>query len=373
MGKKFNKTHQSPSNIHWSPDERTIYYLGQPVEMKKIEVMCQKLTEELRELMLSLTFGTELPPIDLSRIVDSMAWSQAFRRQGFSFTEHTQNQDQVAEGYRLLLGRAHRREGQWRLLKRNRATGKVEWVEPQVRAYLTKERRFLRLFMANQHIKGGQPGRGPEVGSIKVSNGIYSARGIYIINSRVYLVTTYDKARKRRGNTEFIVRCLPDDDSQIMAQYLVWIRPFARALDHRESEYLFGDLQGPWAGEQLSQELGRVTRKHLGVYLPGSGWRHVAVGIATRHLMRASKTWEKEYEEAEDRGDEFAEGDDEEELELDTFRHIMVRYVVDFPRRARRMNSIRQEGQVNMSIGRPGMGDGWHRPIMPSMGHFYID
>ncbi len=41
--------------------------------------------------------------------------------------------------------------------------------------------------------------------------------------------------------------------------------------------------------------------------------------------MRASKTWEKEQEDVEDRVEEFAEGDDDEELELDTFRHIMVR------------------------------------------------
>ena len=41
--------------------------------------------------------------------------------------------------------------------------------------------------------------------------------------------------------------------------------------------------------------------------------------------MRASKTWEKEYKDPEDGVDEFAERDDNEELELDTFRHIIVR------------------------------------------------
>jgi hypothetical protein len=52
----------------------------------------------------------------------------------------------------------------------------------------------------------------------------------------------------------------------------------------------------------------------------------VAIGIATRHLSRASKTWEKgDEDDAEDRVDDFAEGDDQEELELDTFRHIMIR------------------------------------------------
>ena len=217
MGKKFNKTHQSPSNIHWSDDEQTIYYLGQPVELGKIETMCSRLIMELQELMMVLTFGSEVPAIDLSRIIDSMAWSQAFRRQNYSFIEHTRNQDQVEGDYRFLLDRARKREGRWKLLKKNQATKKVEWVDSQVKAYLTKERQFLRKLMVCMHITGGQPARGPELGSIKVSNSIYSARNIYVINGRICFLTMYDKARKRRGNTEYIIRCLLDEVRQVVA------------------------------------------------------------------------------------------------------------------------------------------------------------
>lgn len=59
-----------------------------------------------------------------------------------------------------------------------------------------------------------------------------------------------------------------------------------------------------------------------------SGWRHVAIGIATRHLIRTSKTWEKDGDEEDPH--EFAEGGDEEELEMETFQHIMIRYVQGF-------------------------------------------
>jgi hypothetical protein len=144
----------------------------------------------------------------------------------------------------------------------------------------------------------------------------------------------YDKARKRRGNTEYIIRCLPDELGQVLVQYLVYVSPFARALplDRRESEYLFGDKRGPWAGEELCQALSRMTAKHLGVRLTVSAWRHVAIGIATRHLMQASCTWERKgakgFQDREGEGegvDVFAEGDDEEELALDTFRHVMIR------------------------------------------------
>ncbi|KAK6591434.1 hypothetical protein H4I95_12202, partial [Botrytis cinerea] len=168
--------------------------------------------------------------------------------------------------------------GGWRLLQTNPTTKKVEWVDSQVTAYLTKERQFLRKLMWLSR-PGGQPARGPELGSIKSNRDPVFSAGSTICSSI--------------GSSGVGV--------------FVW------------------DLRGPWAGEELSQALGSATRKHLGVYLRASGWRHTAIGIATRYLMRASKTWEKEHEDPEDGGDEFAEGDDDEELELDTFRHIMVR------------------------------------------------
>lgn len=139
----------------------------------------------------------------------------------------------------------------------------------------------------------------------------------------------YDKTRRRRGNTDYIIRCLPDELSQVLVQYLVYVRPFARALplDRRETEYLFGDMRGPWAGQELTEALSRATEKHLGTRLTVSGWRHVAIGIATRHLARVGRTWGSDNEDnadTEDAMDSSAEGDDQEELELDMFRHIMI-------------------------------------------------
>jgi hypothetical protein len=84
--------------------------------------MIQILTTELRELMNNLTFGSEVEPIDLSHIVDSMAWSQAFRRQDYSFISHPQNQDQVQGNYEYLFQRAKRCKGRGKLLKINRDT-----------------------------------------------------------------------------------------------------------------------------------------------------------------------------------------------------------------------------------------------------------
>jgi hypothetical protein len=74
----------------------------------------------------------------------------------------------------------------------------------------------------------------------------------------------------------------------------------------------------------LSHELSRITKKHLGVWLSVFRWRHVTIRIVTRHLIQASKTWEKEYKNAKDGAKEFVEKDNNKELKLDTFCYIIV-------------------------------------------------
>jgi hypothetical protein len=86
-----------------------------------------------------------------------------------------------------------------------------EWIKYRVDVYLTVEKRFLKKGIRGLHVEYSQLAHGPEIGSIKVSNSIYLARNMYVINGRLCILTMYDKARKRRGNTEYIVRFLPDE------------------------------------------------------------------------------------------------------------------------------------------------------------------
>ena len=130
---------------------------------------------------------------------------------------------------------------------------------------------------------------------------------------------------RRRGNTDYILRVLPDNLSPLLAQYIVYIRPFARVLDRRESEYFFVDIHGPWAGEQLSRELANKTAKFLGVRLTVRQWRHVAIGIAVQWLGKESRTWEKEDEGDDQNEMELVDGDDGEAFPAGVVDHIMVR------------------------------------------------
>ena len=98
-----------------------------------------------------------------------------------------------------------------------------EWIKYCVDIYLIVKKKFLRKGIGGIYIKYSQPAYRPEISSIKVSNSIYSVRNIYVINGRLYILTIYEKIRKRQGNMEYIVRFLPDKLSQIFVQYIVHV------------------------------------------------------------------------------------------------------------------------------------------------------
>jgi hypothetical protein len=49
-----------------------IHYLEQGVELGKVQAMCYILIRELPESIRELTFGSNVPSIELSQIVDSI-------------------------------------------------------------------------------------------------------------------------------------------------------------------------------------------------------------------------------------------------------------------------------------------------------------
>ncbi len=69
MGKKFNKLHLSPSNIHWSDDEQTIFYDGKGIALDKFQNMCHLLIQELRAEIKELAFKLNFPSLIWRRLL----------------------------------------------------------------------------------------------------------------------------------------------------------------------------------------------------------------------------------------------------------------------------------------------------------------
>jgi hypothetical protein len=171
MGKKLNQQHESPANIYWAEDEQTIFYQGKGIQLAKVQGMCRGLVQRLVENLQELAFRLSLPRIELDQVIDSMAWSPEFRKSEYSFIQHPQNQG-LNVGYQYLLNRAKGAQGNQQIL--SQVDGQYQWIESAKKAYLNQERQFLQKLLVGLHITGGQPARGPEIGSIKVSFVIYT-------------------------------------------------------------------------------------------------------------------------------------------------------------------------------------------------------
>ncbi len=321
-GQAINRAHQNESNIFWSDDRQTVFYEGKGIIIPKLRVMCHSLTDELEALLYELLFHQSVQPLPLAQLVDSMGYSQLLRQDGYSFIDHAENA-MYKVSWEFLYRRMQQDASEYHLTQPTSHQSSDSWIDKKCHAYLGQERLFLtRLFVA-VHIEGGQPGRSPEIGSAKVRNNVLSARNIYIVNGRVALVTTYDKAQKRRGKTQYVFRCFSDRLSQLIAQYLTYVLPFSRVVGKRSGDFLFADENGPWIKNQLSAALAETTQKYLGVRLTVSSWRQVVIAIGKEHLHTATRVWGQEDDDNKEV--EVTEGDTFAEAEQNLFNHILVR------------------------------------------------
>lgn len=324
FGKKLNKVTPAESNIHWSDDRQTVFYTGKGVAMAYVRSMCQDLTIELEGLLYGLLFRQPVEPLPLPLLVDSMGSAQQFQQRGYSFIDHPDNARwKVDWGFvweRMLLAKKE----EWLAGKESGSgCGQWQWAEQRCKAYLAREKQFLLKLMVAMHFTGGQPGRSPEVGSIKVQNSTTSNRNLFIINGRVAVAMAYDKSQRLREKTQYIFRCFPDRLSQVIIQYLVYLLPFTRVISKTQSEFLFSDQQGPWIQDQLSRAVAVATTKHLGVRLTVASWRQVAIAICDEHLRRASQIWRQAQDEEDDEGVAVAEASDGD-VEQSLFEHTLV-------------------------------------------------
>jgi hypothetical protein len=112
---------------------------------------------------------------------------------------------------------------------------------------------------------GEQSARSPELGSIKVKNSTRSSRNIFIINEQVVVITIYNKLVQYWGKIEYVFCCFPNQLSQVIVQYLIYVLLFSYIIAKTKGDFLFVNKQGPWIEDQLSKEIVKATAKHIGV------------------------------------------------------------------------------------------------------------
>jgi hypothetical protein len=294
-GKCVAKTEDRPGLVIWDNDNMGLMIKDIHITVDEFRGFIHKVIESSEKLMSDvLMFGLDLPKIDISSLKDCMTTEEV----GFSLMKDKLNG--LVEGYRYMLNISQLASPEKRLLK-----GDGEWDSKKVLEYLNKKKRFLELLMLAVHLTGGQPARGPEIGSIKFRNSSLTLRNIFVIRGNTYFVIEYHKARAVTNHSYFIVRCLPPGLAELLIVYLAYIRPFCNLLysqisfrqNHSDGDYLFCSEENPdepWEGRKLSEILQRESQVHLQVKINMWAYRHIAVQMTRMHVKEIYPYFEKD-------------------------------------------------------------------------------
>jgi len=121
---------------------------------------------------------------------------------GWSFLAHEENKLQFE--YKVLARRA------WESSFSGKPFAKAgRWLPEACAAYLKYGTQVASEMFAPVHITASIPGRGTEIGSIRVLNTALGIRHVFVRRGRILIIIPYNKARASNNYAFYIVRYLP--------------------------------------------------------------------------------------------------------------------------------------------------------------------
>ncbi|EXK24343.1 hypothetical protein FOMG_18921 [Fusarium oxysporum f. sp. melonis 26406] len=157
---------------------------------------------------------------------------------------------------------------------------------------------WLKLFRTKMypatHIWGGQPGRGPEIATLKHCDIEQLPKNIFVFDGQVVIITDRDKSKGLSGGTggRKVARFLPERLSRMMVAYIAWLLPFEKVLHRLAGIRGPSDSLDPWIWKSaekgiwdtaiLSKQLALVSGVEIGARLTVSSYRHVAVEMGRK-------------------------------------------------------------------------------------------
>jgi hypothetical protein len=254
----------------WSADGKMLYVHGKPIVLSRFQRMVQDIVTEAEGILWNeLMQWTKRFTIELDKVVDNISSTG----RGISFVSQNKGLD---DGLRPML--------EWARTSGLQSPNH-DWRKPQVRKYLQRVEAFLELLLFLMHTTGGQPMRGAEVMTLYRRNGIPRSRSLFIMDGEVAFMIDYDKPNWPK----VVPRFLPASVGQLLAVYLVYIRPFTDNLNFyltlaNATDYLWADAHGPWRSERLARVIVRETGKRLGTELDVHMYRDMAVCIGRKMI-----------------------------------------------------------------------------------------
>jgi hypothetical protein len=311
-GKKIRDSSTGLGYIIWSEDGSAISYKDTELSMAGLRGFVQQQIELAQSALedLLLVHSEEdradvIPPLVLRDLKDDPSNNQ----RGWSFLNHPQNQALQGKE-QWLLNRVVDNDWLHEEFFLTQALGK--WRKASVQQYFRRVDCFLERILLLVHITSGQPARGTEILSLRVSNTLHGIRrNIFIENGLVSFVTFYHKGYSISGSTKIIHRYLPREVGELLIYYLWLIRPFCNQLRllafsaaAPPSSFLWarGDKEDDnWESARLSTVLAREFHIHLHTVMNITIWRHIAVAISRQHLRNGQ--FKRDYDVVESYAD----------------------------------------------------------------------
>jgi hypothetical protein len=160
--------------------------------------------------------------------------------------------------------------------------------------YLGWLKSFRTKMYPATHIWGGQPGRGPEIATLKHCDTEQLPKNICVFDGQVVIITDRDKSKGLSGGTggRKVARFLPERLSRMMVAYIAWLLPFENVLHRLAGIRGPSDSLDPWIWKSvekgiwdtaiLSKQLALISGIEIGARLTVSSYWHIAVEMGRK-------------------------------------------------------------------------------------------
>lgn len=292
FGKAIAGSETPPFLLRWSADGQSVSHDNTlTITMETFRYLPRLILDEAGRLCTDLMYEWK-PTMDLTLVKDDLINTSS----GFSFVSHPQNG--LEQAFLKLSVKACTSPSQ------PLTTRKGTWSQAAVSAYCGKEVRLREALAVLMLMTGGGQPRGPDLLNIRVRNCGTVERGLYVYKGSMIYLTRSHKA-KRSTNREFIVaRFLPFEVSQILFNYLVYIRPLMDMLAREHfprvdecSAYLFRSRtetsSQPWTTERLTGCIQRFSGHAWSQRVTLRLMRQLCIGVAEKHVREVSRPFNR--------------------------------------------------------------------------------
>ncbi|KAF4342471.1 hypothetical protein FBEOM_3588 [Fusarium beomiforme] len=291
-GRGYRNNEEGQARLWWDSDGKTINYLGESITVAGFQSTAQAVLQEAEDWLDKLMGGRwkkgELQQtVRLRDIADSLVYEGP----GQSFATNRKNA-WLQPGAEKLAGIMGKRL--WKITNTGDGSKRYTCRRGAVIEYLGWLKSFRTKMYPATHIWGGQPGRGPEIATLKHCDIEQLPKNIFVFDGQVVIITDRDKSKGLSGGTggRKVARFLPERLSRMMVAYIAWLLPFEKVLHRLAGIRGPSDSLDPWIWKSaekgiwdtaiLSKQLALVSGVEIGARLTVSSYRHVAVEMGRK-------------------------------------------------------------------------------------------